>query len=88
VIDVNCVRVAWDIKEPLLDTGLRQRLLSSVRVRNGSWIHPIAIPMGTVGFEVVKRQSVQVHHSPLSGSRVKYAWSCASILHAYFWRGV
>jgi hypothetical protein len=83
VIDVYCVRVAWDIKGPLLDTRLGQRL-SSLRVRNGSGTHPVACPMGTEGRVVVKRQSVQVHHSPLSSSEVKYAWSYASILPCVF----
>jgi hypothetical protein len=84
VVGVYCVHVAWDIKEPLLDTGLGQRLLLSVRVRNGCGTHPVARPMGTEGCVVVKRQSVQVHHSPLSSSEFKYVLSRASILPCVF----
>jgi len=57
MIGLYCVPVAWDINEPLLDSRLGQRLLSSVYVRNGSVAHPVACPTGTEGCVMVKRQN-------------------------------
>lgn len=80
MIGVYCVPVAWDINEPLFDSRLGQRLLSSLYVHNGSVAHPVACPTGTEGCVMVKR-----HHSTLSSFEVKYSWSCASILpYAFF----
>ena len=40
------VTVAWDLKDPLLDTRLGQRLLCSVRVRDGSGYPPSCLSNG------------------------------------------
>lgn len=57
MIGVYCAPVAWDINDPLLDSRLGQRLLSSVYVCNGSVARPVACPTGTEDCVMVKRQS-------------------------------
>jgi hypothetical protein len=60
----------------------------TLRVQNGSEVHPASYPMGTRSFSLgVKWPEREADHSPPSSVEVMNAWSYTSTHNTSSWRG-